>query len=1043
MNLPEFSVKRSVFAWMIMVTAIIFGAIGLSRLGVSYLPDVDFPVLEVRVEWPGTAPAVMESEIVDALEKELVNVEGVRDLRSSIRQGFVSVTLEFDLSRNIDAAMQEVQSYLSQVRLPTDVDPPVIFKSNPEDQPIMWLGLSGKGSLRDLYVYADLNLIDRFKLVPGVGEVILGGAAERNLRVHVHGNALKRHALTILDVTNALRTQHSESASGYIENSTNEYSVRFLGEGLSAKEVGDILIVNRGNEPIVDAPIRLRDVATIEDGLDDIRRLNSVSGQRGLSIGLKKQRGSNAVEVGRAIRSEIAAIQKDLPEDIQLRPLFDGVSFAEDAVKDTQLALIFSAVATVIVVWLFLGSLASTLNIGLAIPTSIMGTFLVLYFSGFTLNLFTLMGLSLAIGIVVDDAIMVLENIYRHSRMGKSPQRAAIDGTNEVFFAAIATTVVLLAIFIPVAFMSGITGRFFFQFAVTISAAVMLSTVDALTLTPMRASRTLEFESKNFRKPRILTLIENTYSLLEKLYERLLHLSLRFWFVLFFLSFAFLGASFWILGRLPAEIVPQQDRSQFGAFVKTPVDSSLESTQSRVQKIETFLQSRKEVKDYITIVGGFRGGQINQANVIVILVPPSERKLSQQEFMELLRSETEKEKGMHVALFDFASRGLTPRGQFPIEFTIRGSDWNALQKMGEDIMAMMRDSGLVTGVNMDYQTGAPEVQVHPNRKEAAYTGVPIGTILDTIQTGIAGVRAGRFTGDGRRYDVRVRLAASERTRPEDVRKLDVRNVYGELIPMSRVTTQTTQTSVLSMSRVNRQRSISITARPAQGISQGEALSALNPKIATLVSKEYHLETGGEARGFRETLASLTEVMILGLIVSYIVLAVQFNSFVHPITILLAVPFGLSGAALSLYFTGGTINLFSMIGMILLAGLATKNSIMIVEFANQIRGRESLSARDAILQAAPLRLRPIIMTSITAIAAAIPPAVLPGSGQEARIPMAIAVSGGIFFSTAFSLFVVPVTYLFLSNFERKRKEEEPEGEILLAAETAPRRKGRKK
>lgn len=1019
MSLPELSVRRSVFAWMIMVSAIIFGAIGLSRLGVSYLPDVDFPVLEVRVEWPGAAPAVMEAEIVDRVEKEVINVEGVREIRSSIRQGNVSITLEFDLNRDIDAAMQELQSYLSQVDLPLDVEPPRIFKTNPEDQPLMWLGVTGDRSIRDLFVYADLNLLDRFKLIPGVGEVLVGGASERNLRVHIKENELRRRELTVLDVAQAIRMQHAESASGYVENQKKEYSLRFMGEGLTPKDVNNILIVRRGNEPIYEASIRIGDVATVEDGLDDLRRMNSVSGKTGISIGIKKQRGANAVEVGQAIRKEIEAIKKDLPSDMDIRPLFDGISFVEEAVTDTRLALLFSALATVVVVWLSLGSFASTLNIGLAIPTSVMGTFLILYFSGFTLNLFTLLGLSLAIGIIVDDAIMVLENIVRHHEMGKSPRQAAIEGTEQVLFAALATTVVLFAIFIPVAFMSGITGRFFYQFAITISSSVALSTVDALTLTPMRASRTLGIGEG--RKPRFLQLVDSGYRVLENIYSVFLVYVLKFKVPITIVSILFLALSTWLLLKLPAEFVPDQDRSQFGAFVKTPVGSSLQHTRERIQILEKFLQGRPEVKDYIAIVGGFQGGQVNQANVIVAMVPPDQREMSQQEFMELFRNEIGKYDDMHAALFDFATRGLSSRGQYPVEFNIRGPDWGVLKDTGARIMDVMEQSGLVTGVNMDYQEGAPEIRVFPDRREAAITGVPVETILETIQTGIGGVRAGRFTNDGRRYDVRLRLRKEDRAKPPDVRSLDVRNIYGELIPIRRVTYQVVEPSVLTMSRVNRQRSISITARPSDGVAQGTALTQLEKSVSEIIPKNYSMETGGEARGFRSTLTSLTETLFLGVIVSYIILAIQFNSFIHPITILLAVPFGMSGAALSLAVAGESLNLFSMIGIILLAGLATKNSIMIVEFANQIRCSEKLDPKTAILKAAPLRLRPILMTSVTSLAAALPPALMPGSGAEARIPMAVAVSGGILFSTAFSLIIVPLAYQVLSSLEKNPED----------------------
>jgi len=1035
MNLSEFSIRRSVFAWMIMFSAIVFGAVSLNRLGVSYLPDVDFPVLNVSVNWEGTVPAIMETEIAERLEKELVNVEGLTEIKSSIRQGRVSIALTFEINRNIDVALQEVQSYLSQVRLPTDVDPPRIMKSNPEDQPILWLGLSGDRSIRDLFVFTDNSLIDRIKLLPGVGEVIIGGAGERSLRINVDNNKLKRYQLTILDVKNAIAMQHVEAASGYFENSITETNLRIMGEGLTPEQVSKIVITRRGGEPVVDTVIRISDVAEVEDGMNDLRRVNSIGGVPGISIGVKKQRGTNAIDVGHRVLREVDEINKILPEDMKLRPLFNGVKFAEQAVDDTEIALLLAVLITTLVVYGFLGSFSSTLNIFLAIPTSVMGTFIILYFSGFTLNLFTLLALSLAIGIVVDDAIMILENIVRHFDMGKDPYRASIDGSREVFFAALATTAVLLSIFIPVIFMKGIIGKFFFQFGVTISGAVALSTLDALTLTPMRASRTLRREPEGSKKGILKTihyLIASVLGRFEKWYEKKLVLALQRKTQVIIFSVVVFAASLLWARALPSEFVPSQDQSQFGISVKYPAGTSLENTREKVAAIEGYLQNQPEVKEYIAIVGGFGGGETNGARLILSLVPPSERSLNQEMLMEKWKEELKPVAKTRVAMFDFAARGLSPRGSAPVELIIQGPSWDELQRVALKSIEQMEETGLMNSIDLDYQEGMPEVQLIPDRQQAALRGVSVSQLYDTIRTAIGGVREGRFTGDSKRYDIRIRLKNGQREKAADLERIDVRNSYGELLPVTSIALIKEDKSVSTLSRIDRQRSISITARMAPGSSQAEAIKVSENIVRENLAEGYSVKQGGSTRGFSESIGSLAFALILGVFTAYIALAIQFNSFIYPLVILVALPFGAAGAIWSLNIFGQSLNLFSMIGIILLGGLVTKNSIMIVEFINQYRSR-GLGLREAVLTAAPLRLRPIIMTSITTIAAALPQALPIGSGWETRVPMSLTVIGGILVSMSFSLFVVPVVYELLARFELRRPQIDSGGSHITGRE----------
>jgi len=1053
MILPELSIKRSVFAWMIMFTAIVFGAIAFNRLGISYLPDVDFPVLNISINWEGASPEIMETEIVERVEKEIINVEGINEIQSTIKQGSANITLSFNLDRNVNEALQEVQSYLSQVRLPYGVNPPILMKSNPEDSPILWIGINGDRSLKDLYVYTENTLLDRFKLLPGVGEVIIGGASERSLRIHLDKFKLKKNELTVLDIQSAVLLQHGESAMGFFTNSETEANIRFLGEAITAEGIGEILITRRGGAPILNARIKIKDVARVEDGLNDIRRINSINGKPGLTIGIKKQRSSNAIEAGNNILEEIQNIQKELPPDMKIAPVFDGVRFAKDAVTDTQITLLLSVIVTTIVVYLFLGSLSSTFNIFLAIPTSVMGTFLILYFSGFTMNLFTLLGLSLAIGIVVDDAIMVLENIVRHFQNGKNRVQAALDGSREVYFAALATSVVLLSIFVPVIFMEGVIGKFFYQFGITISSAVALSTLDALTLTPMRASRTLV---KSKKEPAIIALIHRTNHLLIKFYTDKLQLALKHKYIVLTVAALFLTFSFYLLKFIPAEFVPEQDQSQFGISVKLPVASSISFTKKKSDEIEKYLKTVTEIKDYLAIIGGFSGGDVNTIRYIISLKPPDQRSLSQKALMDKIKKELSALIKSRVSLFDFASRGLTPRGSSPVELIIRGPEWSELKRVAEASIQKMEASGLVESVDMDYQEGMPQITISPRRHEAALHGVAVSTILDTVAIAMGGVREGRFTSDGKRYDIRIQLEPEQRQSEKDLHSLMIRNSFGELIPLTAVATIAKGNTVSALSRVNRQRAITITARVASGKSQSTALQTSETIIKKLLPESYSVSRGGTSKGFQSSFESLQYALILGIIVSYIAMAIQFNSFIHPVTILIAIPFGIAGALLTLFSAGLSINLFSLIGIVLLSGLVTKNSILIVEFINQQREhpvkRQILEQNekqtnnkaakktekktyiqhdskkeqkknliDAVLSAAPLRLRPILMTSITTIFAALPQLLPIGSGYETRMPLAATVMGGIFFSMSFSLFVVPVLYIILAKFEKEKVE----------------------
>ncbi|MCR4302345.1 MAG: efflux RND transporter permease subunit [Sulfuricaulis sp.] len=1039
MILPEIAIRRPVFAWMLMAALILFGLISASRMGISQLPDVDFPVVSITVDYPGAAPEVIETNVVDIIEDAVMTVEGVRSVSSTSRYATASISVEFDLGRNISDALQEVQNKVAAAQrfLPTDIEPPVISKTNPEDQPIMWMSLtSDRHSLREMTRYVKDTLKNRFSSVPGVGEITFGGYVEPNLRVWVSGHELARYELAVTDVLNAITAEHAELPAGQITTGRKEYDVRTLGEARSAEEFSRIIINQRGGQPVY-TRLSLSRVATVEDGLDDIRRISRTDGQRSIGLGIRKQRGSNAVAVTHGVKERMAEVAKQLPEGMKIDVNFDTTQFIEDSVNEFKFMLVVAAIITSLVCWLFLGSWTATFNILLAIPTSIIGTFIVLYFFGFTLNTFTLLGLSLAIGIVVDDAIMVLENIVRHQEKGEARVPAALNGSRQITFAAVAATLAVVAIFLPVAFMSGVIGKFFFQFGITMTVAVLLSLLEALTLTPMRAS---QFVDAGSRTTRIGRAADATFRALARFYRRLLEIALRHPWKIILGSLTFFALSLAGYNFINKEFMPVQDQGTFIVRAQTPIDSSLEFTDTRMREAEKFMASRPEVRRYFVAVGGFgSGGQSNLANLFVSMKPKGQRgidpqaghELSQQELMEVTRQALRK-LDLKVSIQDLSQRGFTASRGFPVELAVQGRNWEKLVGYSESIIEKLDATGLVTDTDSDYLLGKPEVRIIPDRARAAERGVSIQAIAQTVNAMIGGIVAGQYSSEGHRYDVRVRLRDQDMDRIDQVKRLYVRNNRGELVRLSEVVQVQEGKALAQINRYDRERSIKIFANVKTGKSQQQALAKAQAIALEVLPPDYKVRFVGGSQSFQESFASLWFVLVLGVIVAYMVLASQFNSFIHPFTVLMALPFSMSGALLTLLLFGHSINIFSFIGLILLMGIVKKNSILLVDFTNQVRARGNVSVRDALLEACPIRLRPILMTSFATIAAASPLALSLGPGAELRAPMAIAVIGGVLVSTLLTLFVVPCVYELLARFERDRRAVEKRQQEIVEA-----------
>ncbi len=1034
MTLSDFSIKNPVFAWMLMIGLIVFGWIGFKRLGVSQLPDVDFPVVSVNVAWEGAAPEVMETEVTDIIEDVVMSVEGIKEVTSVSMQGQAQITIEFNLSRNIDVALQEVQTKIAQAQknLPRDIDPPIVTKTNPEDQPIMWVALSGDRPMKDLTHYISETLKDQFTTVQGVGNVLLGGFVDPNLRVWLDSKKMQAKELTVEDILNGISSQHADLPAGYIDTGLKEINVRVYGEASTPEEFQRIVIPNRVRGAPIWKELRISDVGTVEDGLADIRRISRSWGRRAIGLGIVKQRGTNAVAVANAVKKRIKELEKNLPSGMHLTVVFDTTKFIKDSVNELTFNLILSVLLTSLVCYFFLGSWSATVNVLLAIPTSIMGAFIVLYFMGFTVNTFTMLGLSLVIGIVVDDAIMVLENISRYQEHGLSRVNAALVGAREITFAALAASIAILAIFIPVIFMQGVIGKFFFQFGVTISVAVMFSLLEALTIAPMRCSQFLEVGHTT----RLGKFVDNFMAQLKDDYHSVLVVCLEHRKKVLVVASIIFIASLMLTKAFKKEFVPSQDQSRFLARMTLPLGSSMEKTDSLFKKAEAFLMQRPEIENYYSAVGGFSGGQVNQGYLFITMKPPKKRprihghRETQQEFMQIVRKELSSMPEVQRAIIqDLSLSGFSAQRGFPIEFTIRGPDWDKLGSLSAQVMERMKTSGLMTDIDTDYQLGMPELKVHPDRQKAAEHGVSVLSIANTINAMIGGVRTGKFTSNGKRYDIRIRLAEADRSNPKDVQGIWVRNQYGEVVPLSDVMTQEIKPTLFSITRKNRERAISVFANPAQGHSQQEALDAVLKIAGQILPADYHAVFSGGSQAFKESFQSLIFALVMGIFVAYMVLATQFNSFIHPFTVLLALPFSVTGAFIGLFLSHNSLNLYSMIGLILLMGIVKKNSILLVDFTNE-RRRQGMDVRKALLDACPVRLRPILMTSVATVAAAIPEAFAVGSGSETMVPMAIAVVGGVTISTILTLFVVPCAYEVFSKLEKQSYQTQEEIKVSL-------------
>jgi hydrophobe/amphiphile efflux-1 (HAE1) family protein len=1034
MAISDISIRKPVFAWMLMAGLLIFGGISYFRMGISQLPDVDFPVVTIRVTWAGASPDVMESAVADIIEDAVMSVDGVKLVTSTSQQGSTQIIIQFNLQQDIDAALLQVQTKMSQAQknLPQTIDPPVITKTNPNDQPILWTALYSPkgGSLRDLSLFTRDHLKSAMTTIPGVGDVSMGGFLDPQMRIWLDPVKLGRMQITARDVIEAVNSEHQLAPTGYQDNGPQETYIRVHSEFRDAAECEGLYIPSRSGQPNY-VPIKIGDVGRCVEGTDEVRRLARFNGiAPTMGLGIIKQHGTNAVAIGDAVKEKITKLNKTLPNGMKLGIVTDTTVFIKESVNELLTTLGLAVILTSIVCYLFLGSVSSAINVILAIPVSLIGAFIVLNAFGFTVNSFTLMGLSLSIGIVVDDAIMVLENITRHVEEGKNRVLASFIGAKEITSAAVAASIAILAIFIPVVFMQGIVGKFFFQFGVTLSVAVMISLLEALTLAPMRTSQFLKIGEGNVVTKKVAQFMD----WLAVKYKASLYVCLRWrWTILGVTLFIFV-ASLFTVKFLRKEFLPPQDQSRFLVTIYTKMGASIELTDGVFKKAEQFYKTRPEIEKYFVSVGGFGGGLVNQGITFVTMKEPGDRpfkepfkeKPTQQVFMEYMRKELAKIEGVdRVALLDLSLTGFSSQRGYPIEFVLQGPNWQKLSKYAIEMRDRLNKSGLMSDIDSDYNPDMPEVEIVPDREKAAKYGISVTDIATTISATVAGIKLlpNKYTdASGHRDDIQVKLEPSANITAQDIDKIFVRNVVGEVIPLKSIIQSKESSTLLTITRYNRERGISIFGNFKAGKSQSEVIDYIKDESKKILPEGYFLTVSGSSEAFNESFSSLVFALILGIAVSYMVLASQFNSFIHPVVILMALPFSVTGALLLMLMTDTSLNIYSLIGILLLMGIVKKNSILLVEFTNKKR-EKGKEVDEALIEACPVRLRPIVMTSIATIAGAIPGAIAFGSGSEVMHPMSIAVIGGVSLSTFLTLFVVPCAYSLSSRLENKTHEKE--------------------
>lgn len=1019
MWLADTSIKRPVFATMVIAALVIFGIVSYPGIGVDLFPKVDFPMVNITTTLRGASPEIMDIDVTDKIEEAVNTINGVKTIASTSTEGVSSVFVEFVLERDIDLAVQDVREKISTIRskLPRDINEPIIEKVDPDATPVLWLALTGEKSPRELSTYADEVLKEQLQKVNGVGAIRLAGLRLRQVRVWLDTNRLRAYQITAHDVMRALQRENVELPSGRIESDTKEYSVKVKGEFLKVQDFNDLIVgYSKG------APIRLTDVGRAEDGMEEKRSIARFNGLPAVGLGVQKQSGTNTVEVIERVKKEIEAIRKTLPAGMNLEISFDQSTFIKISINEVQKHLIYGGFFAALAVLLFLKSARITLISALAIPTSIIATLAIMKLFNFTFNNMTMLALSLSVGILIDDAIIVIENIHRHIEEGMSPREAASFATSEIALAVMATTMAIVAIFLPVAFMKGIIGKFFLQFAITVVFAVIISLFVSFTLTPMMASRYLKSRESGVRsqESKLSNAFEKAYKKTEELYRGLLKIALNHRIKVLVIAAGIFVFSLFITSFLGKEFIPPEDQSRFIVRLQSPVDYSVNEVDRMFKQAEDYIKSLPEVTTVFYAQGFGLTREVNKAAMFIGLKPKAERGKSQEQVKAEVRKKLKLIPGLKASAEDVSLIGGGQR-MVPIQYSIRGRDLSELETYTRQVVNEFSKLPGIVDIDTSLETGKPEVRVFIDRDKASDLGVDIATIAESVNFLIGGeVDVTKFKDEakGRRYDVRARLTLEDRMNPGDIGRLSVRSKDGRLVELSNIVKIQEAGGPSIINRVDRQRAITLFAN-LEGKPLGQAKAELDAISAKVLPADYSVSYKGMADMMGESFQYLMFALVLGIILAYMILASQFESFIHPFTVLLSLPLSFIGAFGALLITGKTLNIFSFIGLILLMGLVKKNAILLVDYTNTLRAR-GMERREAILHAGPVRLRPILMTTFAMVFGMMPIAIGIGEGAETRAPMSIATIGGLLTSLFLTLVVVPVAYDLFDDLQGRMK-----------------------
>ena len=1015
MFISDVAVKRPVFATVIALILIVFGAISFTRLPVRQYPKIDEPQVSVTTSYIGASANVVETRVTQVIEDQLSGIEGIKTIESSSRDGRSNVTITFRLSRDLDEAANDVRDRVSRAlgRLPVDVDPPQVQKADADGRPVIWFSLVSSTLDRiDLVDYASRVIVRRLSIVDGVANVFVGGS-DPGMRIWLDRLKLAAYELTALDIENALRNQNVELPGGIVEAGARDFPVRVARGYLTADDFRALVIREEGDGRVV----RLGDVAEIERGPENPRQLFRSDGQENVGLGIVPQSNTNQVALAQAVRKEMESLRATLPEGMEIRDSYDRTAFVRAAIIEVWRTLAITVLLVLGVIYLFLGKVRSALIPAAVVPVCLISAFIALAAFGFSINIITLLALVLAIGLVVDDAIVVLENIERRIGLGEPPLAAAYRGARQVGFAVLATTLVLISVFVSLAFLEGFVGRIFRELALTISAAVAFSSLLALTLSPMMASKLLKAERGDENRLQLSKMFTDFFDRLGAAYVSGLEMVVkRPMCITGFLLFTCLAGGF-LFTNLPRDLEPPEDRGGFFAVYRFAEGAGKAHALEQIQKVEEKMSKIAESGDlarFFVISPAFGQTNFSGAFGFNIMAPWGERDRSSADVFAEFRREVNAIPG--VQAFGSVFPGLQRGGAGEdINFVLMGPDYDTLERWAEAVLAKARQNPNLSGLRTDYFPGTPQLRVEIDKDRAADLGVSATDVGRTLELLMASRRVGTYADRGEEYDVVVQAQDTDRNAFTDLLNYTVRTTQGELIPLSNLVEYETFADSPQRNRLNRLRSISITGQLAPGYTQGEALAYLETTVAEeLAGEDVQIGYLGGSLQFKEAGSAFLFVFIMALLIVYLVLAAQFESFIHPFVIMLTVPAAVTGGLAALYLTDGTLNIYSQIGLVILVGLAAKNGILIVEFANQLRD-QGVEVLEASLEAARTRFRPILMTGLSTAIGAVPLMIAAGPGAQSRAAIGIVIFSGVMFATLITLFVVPTFYALLARF----------------------------